>query len=56
MEDTRLGAMGPVINLTIKDQPVFVCCKGCAKKALVNPDRTLAKVVELKARAKAKTK
>jgi hypothetical protein len=28
---------------------VFLCCKGCEKKALADPDRTLAKVKELKA-------
>lgn len=56
MEDTRLGEMGPVLKLTIKGQPVFVCCKGCARKAQANPDHTLAKVAELKARNKAKQK
>ena len=34
----------------IKDEPVFLCCKGCAKKAHDKPDETLAKVKELKAR------
>lgn len=53
MEDSRLGAMGPPIKVLVKDQPVFVCCKGCQKKALADPDKTLAKVEELKAKAKA---
>lgn len=34
------------------DQPVFLCCKSCQRKALAHPEKTLAKVDELKARAK----
>jgi outer membrane murein-binding lipoprotein Lpp len=51
--DERLGSMGPPLKLDIKGQTVFICCKGCKKKAEDNPDRTLAKVEELKAKAKA---
>jgi hypothetical protein len=51
--DERLGSMGPPIKLTIKGEPVFVCCKGCQKKAEANPDKTLAKVEELTAKATA---
>jgi hypothetical protein len=51
--DSRLGSMGPPPKLTVKDQPVFICCKGCQKKALGDPDKTLAAVAALKARAKA---
>jgi hypothetical protein len=47
----RLGSMGPPFKLEVKGQPVFLCCKGCRKKALAHPDKTLAKVKELKARA-----
>jgi hypothetical protein len=50
--DERLGSMGPPIKLTIKGEPVFICCKGCQKKAEGNPDKTLAKVEELKSKAK----
>jgi len=49
--DERLGAMGAPIKLDIKGQPVFICCKGCKKKAEADPDKTLAKVAELKAKA-----
>ena len=49
----RLGSMGPPLKVTVEDQPVFLCCKGCQKKALADPDKTLAAVAELKARAKA---
>ncbi len=51
--DERLGSMGPPLKLDIKGKTVFICCKGCKKKAEDNPDRTLAKVEELKAKAKA---
>ena len=49
--ENRLGSMGPPFKLEVKGQPVFLCCKGCRKKALADPDRTLARVKELKARA-----
>lgn len=50
MAKNRLGVMGPPVKVLIKDQPVFMCCKGCQRKALANPDRTLAIVAELKAK------
>jgi hypothetical protein len=53
MDDHHLGVMGPPVKLMLKDQPVFVCCKQCQKKALADPDKTLAKVEELKAKVKA---
>lgn len=46
----RLGSMGPPLKLDIKGQPVFVCCKGCKRKAEADPDKTLATVAELKAK------
>jgi hypothetical protein len=49
----RLGEMGPPIKVMVKGQPVFLCCKSCEKSALKDPDKTLAKVEELKAKAKA---
>jgi hypothetical protein len=51
--EERLGSMGPPLKLDIKGQPVFVCCKGCKRKAEADPDKTLAKVEGLKAKAKA---
>src|SRR5579862_6746350 len=30
--ENRLGSMGVPIKLLVKDQPVFLCCKGCQKK------------------------
>lgn len=51
--EERLGSMGPPIKLTIKGQPVFICCSGCKKKAENDPEKTLAKFEELKAKVKA---
>ena len=44
----RLGLMGPPVKVMIKNQPVFLCCKGCQAKALANPDATLARLAQLK--------
>ena len=54
----RLGVMGRPIKVMIEDDerqihPVFLCCKGCRRKALADPDKTLAKVEQLKAKVKA---
>lgn len=47
--DKRLGSMGKPAEVMVNDQPVFLCCIGCRKKALANPDKTLARVQELRA-------
>ena len=54
MPETKLGEMGESVKIMVKDksgaeQAVFVCCKGCKRKVLADPDRILAKVAELKA-------
>jgi hypothetical protein len=54
--DDRLGAMGVPIKIMIQDQPVFLCCKGCVDQALKSPEKTLARVKELQAKAKADDK
>ena len=46
--EKRLGSMGKPIKIMIEDQPVFLCCKGCEKTALKDPDKTLAAVKQLK--------
>lgn len=53
MPDTKLGEMGAPFKVMVtgKDggaQPVFLCCKGCQRKAIADPDKTLARVRELK--------
>ena len=50
MTSEPLGSMGVPLKLSIKDQTIWVCCNGCEKKALSNPEQTLAKVAELKAK------
>jgi multidrug efflux pump subunit AcrA (membrane-fusion protein) len=48
LADSRLGSMGVPVKLDIENQPVFLCCDGCKKSALDNPQETLAKVKKLK--------
>jgi hypothetical protein len=49
--NSRLGSMGTPVKVMVKNQPVFLCCKSCQKKALADPDKTLSKVTELKAKS-----
>ncbi len=49
----RLGSMGPPVKLDVKGRPVFVCCKGCGRKAEAGPDKTRAQADELAAKARA---
>ncbi len=44
LEENRLGSMGTPVNLMVEGQRVFLCCEGCKKSALANPQQTLAKV------------
>jgi len=52
ISDERLGSMGKPFKLMLKDRPVFLCCDGCEDEAREDPDKTLAKVEELKAKTK----
>jgi hypothetical protein len=47
----RLGEMGTPFIVEIKGQKVFLCCKGCKDDALKDPDKTLAEVKRLRAKA-----
>jgi hypothetical protein len=49
-ESNPLGGMGAPVRVTLKGQPVFLCCPGCVDKARSDPDQTLARVKELQAR------
>jgi hypothetical protein len=49
VQGTRLGEMGVPVKLMIDGQPVYLCCKGCLKQAQGDPEKTLAKVKELRA-------
>jgi hypothetical protein len=46
--ENRLGSMGKPVKVTLKDQSVFLCCKGCERRAKAAPDKTLAAVKKLK--------
>jgi uncharacterized protein (TIGR03000 family) len=46
--DNPLGAMGVPVKILVKGEPVFLCCEDCKQKALADPDKTLAKVKELR--------
>jgi uncharacterized protein (TIGR03000 family) len=49
-EGVRLGSMGVPVKVTVRGQPVYLCCEGCEDKAKADPDRTLKKVKKLKAK------
>jgi hypothetical protein len=51
--NTPLGSMGVPVKLTIRDEPVFLCCEGCRGKALKQPEETLKKVHDLQKAAPA---
>lgn len=53
--DNQLGSMGVPVKVMLKGQPVFLCCRGCIAEAQAHPERALARVRQLKARAKDKT-
>ena len=40
----ELGSMGEPVPVQLGGQTVYVCCKGCAKRALADPAKTLASV------------
>jgi membrane fusion protein, copper/silver efflux system len=42
-----LGSMGVPVKITLKGQPVFLCCPGCVDKAKNDPDATMKIVKEL---------
>jgi hypothetical protein len=49
-EGIRLGSMGVPVKVTVKGQPVLLCCTGCEEKAEAAPDQTLDKVKRIKAK------
>ena len=52
IQEKRLGTMGPPVKITVKGQPVFLCCKGCVNDATEDPEQTLTKVEAMKARVR----
>ena len=51
VSDEPLGSMGVPVKLKVQDEPVFLCCASCREKAQADPNKTLARVRELKAKA-----
>ena len=47
----RLGSMGVPVKITVKGKTVFLCCGHCEKKAMADPDKTLASSEANKKRA-----
>jgi Cu(I)/Ag(I) efflux system membrane fusion protein len=45
----RLGAMGLPVKVFLKGESVFLCCKGCERRARAKPEQTLAEVARLRA-------
>jgi multidrug efflux pump subunit AcrA (membrane-fusion protein) len=48
---SRLGLMGPPVKVVLQGRPVFLCCASCEDKAKANPQQTLARAEELRAKA-----
>lgn len=46
--DQPLGSMGKPVKVTVKGRTVFLCCAGCKKKLLADPDKYLKKLDEKK--------
>ena len=51
LRDSRLGSMGTPVRLAINGKPVFICCDGCRKRALADPEATLKRVEAMKGKA-----
>ena len=46
--DQPLRSMGQPVKVRVKGRTVFLCCAGCKKKLLANPDKYLKKLDEQK--------
>lgn len=46
--DQPLGSMGKPVKVVVKGHTVFLCCAGCKKKILADPDKYLKKLEEKK--------
>ena len=43
-----LGSMGKPVKVVVKKRTVFLCCAGCKKKLLADPDKYLKKLDQKK--------
>lgn len=48
IQEGILGGNGVPVKITLKGQVVFLCCKDCIATANADPDKTLAKVEDVK--------
>ncbi len=46
--NSRLGSMGKPVKLTIRGEPIFLCCDACREKALKQGEETVQKVKTLR--------
>jgi hypothetical protein len=46
--DQPLGSMGKPVKVVVKERTVFLCCAGCTKKLLADPDKYIKKLDEKK--------
>jgi uncharacterized protein (TIGR03000 family) len=51
MTGDPLGVLGVPEKIALKGQPVLLCCKDCIERAKAEPEKTLAKLKELKEKA-----
>jgi hypothetical protein len=47
MTENPLGSMGAPVKVKVGEKSVYLCCAGCRRKALANPEQTLAAAAEL---------
>jgi hypothetical protein len=48
----RLGSMGVPVKVTVNGTAVLLCCRHCEKKALADPEKTLASLEASRKRAR----
>jgi YHS domain-containing protein len=48
VSDQPLGSMGKPVKVVVKGRPVFLCCAGCKKAFLADPEKYLKKLDEQK--------
>lgn len=48
MKDNLLGSMGRPVKLVLEGEPVFLCCKGCEKRARDHASETVKTVRDLR--------
>ena len=44
VSDEMLGTMGPPLKVDVNGTQAWICCEGCRKELLANPEKYLAKL------------